>query len=68
LKPPKIRYSSITAIAVPNLSTIRIIMIGASRGRMTCQNTCHSLAPSMRAASGRSLGMAARPARKKIVW
>ena len=63
---PKIRYSSMTAIALPKRRTTRIIMIGASCGRITCQNTCHSLAPSMHTASGRSFGIAARPARKKM--
>ena len=43
-------------------------MIGCSRGRVTCRKSCHSLAPSARAASTRSRGIAARPARKKTVW
>ena len=35
---------------------------GASSGTVTRRNTCHSVEPSVRAASSTSLGMAARPA------
>ena len=50
------------------LSTLMIIVMnttlstGASSGMVTRRNTCHSVAPSVRAASSTSRGMAARPA------
>ena len=38
------------------------VSTGASSGTVTRRNTCHSLAPSVRAASRTSRGIAARPA------
>ena len=49
-------------------STLMIIVMkttlstGASSGTVTRRNTCHSLAPSVRAASSTSRGIEARPA------
>ena len=38
------------------------VSTGASSGTVTRRKTCHSLAPSVRAASSTSRGIAARPA------
>ena len=61
-------YSSMTAIALPKRITTRTRMIGSSRQMVTPQNMRHSLAPSTRAASKRSRGIVASPARKNMVW
>ncbi len=48
-----------TLISIVMNTTVRT---GASSGTVTRRNTCHSLAPSVRAASSTSRGRAERPA------
>ena len=48
-----------TLISIVMKTTLRT---GASSGTVTRRKTCHSVAPSVRAASSTSRGIAARPA------
>src|ERR671920_54511 len=45
-----------------SIVTKTTVSTGASSGTVTRRNTCHSVAPSVRAASSVSRGIAARPA------
>ena len=61
------RYSSITAIAVPKRSTTRIIMIGRAAGSVTCQNSLPLVGAVDPRGLGQLLGNGGQAGEKNIV-